>query len=63
MFLMAAVPAAAAELAGRVVEDHTGNPLASAEIRVVKPGRRTLTADLETSSDGRFAASNLPDGE
>ncbi len=38
-------------------------PLASAEIRVVKPGQRTLAADLETSSDGRFAASNLHDGE
>jgi hypothetical protein len=53
----------AADLAGRVVEDHTGNPLASAVVRVVKPGMRTLAAELETSTDGRFTASNLPDGE
>ena len=62
ILLMAALPAAAADLEGRVVEDHTGNPLASAEVRVVKPGQRTLAADLETTSDGRFSA-NLPDGE
>ena len=53
----------AADLAGRVVEDHTGNPLASAVVRVVKPGMRTLAAELETAGDGRFHASNLPDGE
>jgi 5-hydroxyisourate hydrolase-like protein (transthyretin family) len=55
--------AAAADLAGRVLEDHTGNPLASVVVRVVKPGMKTLAAELETASDGRFTAGKLPDGE
>lgn len=58
-----ATAAIAADLAGRVVEDHTGNQLASAVVRVIKPGMKTLAAELETSGDGRFTAPNLPDGE
>ena len=30
--------ASAANLEGRIVEDHTGNPLASVEVRVYKTG-------------------------
>ena len=63
LFCALSAAAYAAELAGRVVEDHTGNPLASAEVRVVKPGQRTLAADLETGGDGRFSVPNLPPGE
>jgi protocatechuate 3,4-dioxygenase beta subunit len=53
----------AADLEGRIVEDHTGNPLASVEVRVYKTGQRTLAAHLETDSSGRFHAAGLGDGE
>jgi hypothetical protein len=46
-----------------IVEDHTGNPLASVEVRVYKTGQRTLAAHLETDSSGRFRAPGLADGE
>ena len=55
--------ASAANLEGRIVEDHTGNPLASVEVRVYKTGQRTLAAHLETDSSGRFRAPGLGDGE
>jgi hypothetical protein len=53
----------AANLEGRVVEDHTGNPLASVEVRVYKTGQRTLAAHLETDTSGGFRAQGLGDGE
>lgn len=53
----------AANLEGRVVEDHTGNPLASVEVRVYKIGQRTLAAHLETDTSGQFRAEGLGDGE
>ncbi|MEO8097455.1 MAG: carboxypeptidase-like regulatory domain-containing protein [Acidobacteriota bacterium] len=49
-------------LAGRVLEDHTGAPLASANVKVSRPGDRFLAADLETDRDGRFQAAGLPAG-
>jgi len=52
-----------ATLEGSVVEDHSGNPLASVEVRVYKMGQRTLAAHLETDTDGRFRAPGLADGE
>jgi hypothetical protein len=55
--------ASAANLEGRIVEDHTGNPLASVEVRVYKTGQRTLAAHLETDSSGRFRVPGLGDGE
>lgn len=55
--------AALIPLGGRVVEDHTGNPLASVEIQVSRPGVYQLAAHLETTPEGRFVAEGLPDGE
>src|SRR5689334_14771176 len=52
-----------ATLDGRVVEDHSGNPLASVEVKVYRVGQRTLAAHLETDGNGAFHAANLPDGE
>ena len=63
ILLWACLPLGAGTLDGRVVEDHTGNPLASVELRVHKIGQRTLAAHLETDTNGAFHAENLPDGE
>ncbi len=48
---------------GRVIEDHTGAPLAGAELRVAKAGAQTLIAELETDSAGAFPLPDLPEGE
>ena len=61
--LLATATAWSADLDGRIVEDHSGNPLASVEVRVYLSGQRTLAAHLETDGSGRFHAPNLPDGE
>ena len=53
----------AGEFEGRVVEDSTGNPLASAEVRFKKAGMRELAADLDTDAQGRVSAPGLPPGE
>src|ERR1017187_5388922 len=53
----------AQDLEGRVVEDSSGNPLASAELKFHKAGMRELAADLETDRDGRFRAPGLAAGE
>jgi hypothetical protein len=53
----------AQDLEGRVVEDSSGNPLASAELKFHKAGMRELAADLETDREGRFRAPGLPAGE
>lgn len=60
---LAALPCAAQEVDGRVLEDSSGEPLATAELRFHKAGMRELAADLETERDGRFHASGLPAGE
>jgi hypothetical protein len=49
--------------AGRVLEDSTGTPLASVELRFHKAGWRELAADLETGRDGRVRATGLDDGD
>src|SRR5262249_24804294 len=46
----------------RVIEDSTGNPLASAQVRFKKAGQRELAADLDTGRDGRILAPGLPPG-
>jgi 5-hydroxyisourate hydrolase-like protein (transthyretin family) len=61
--LALALPAAADTFAGKVVEDHSGDPLASVELRVARDGVRQLVADLETDADGRFQAEGIPPGE
>ena len=53
----------AADFAGRVVEDSSGDPVASAELKIRKPGQRELVADLETDRSGRFAGADLPEGD
>jgi hypothetical protein len=49
-------------IGGRVVEDHSGNALASAEIRVIR-GPSEVVAELEADSDGRFELPDLPAGD
>jgi 5-hydroxyisourate hydrolase-like protein (transthyretin family) len=64
IFLATLAAAAAGDtLAGRVLEDHTANPLASVEVRVYRAGVRQLAAHLETDLAGRFTALNLPAGD
>jgi hypothetical protein len=53
----------AATLSGRVVDDHAGAAVASADVRVFKTGVRAVAAELETDGEGRFHAEGLPDGE
>src|SRR5260370_5856257 len=55
--------ASAATISGRIVENHSGSPVASASVRIVKTGVRGLQADLETDGDGRFDAPELTAGE
>jgi len=50
-------------MAGTVVEDHSGVPLASAEVRISRSGAAGLAADLETNAAGRFRAPDLAGGE
>lgn len=54
---------AAPEFEGRVVEDSSGNPLASAEVRFHKAGMRELAADLDTDRNGRAHADSLAAGD
>lgn len=55
-------PALAVNVEGVVLRDDTGAALVSAEVRVAREGERYLTADLETGRDGRFRATDLPEG-
>jgi beta-lactamase regulating signal transducer with metallopeptidase domain len=56
-------PAAPQEFEGRVIEDSSGNALASAEVRFRHSGKRELTADLDTDRLGRVRTSILPAGD
>jgi len=53
----------ALDITGRVVADHSGEPLASARVRVVRVGQKLLAADRDTDRDGRFSARGLPEGD
>ena len=55
--------ASGATLQGRVIEDHSGSPVASASVRMVTASLTGLAADLETDGQGRFEAPGLPEGE
>ena len=57
------VPLVCAAFEGRVLEDHSADPLASARIRVRRTGAAGLVADLDTDSRGRFRAPGLPSGD
>jgi len=50
-------------LEGRVVEDSSGSPLPSVELRFHQAGMLEMAADLETDGDGRFRAEGLPPGK
>lgn len=55
--LLSALLIAAAEgetIRGVVLEDHSGAPVPSAEVRVLRAGTREVVADLATDRDGRF---------
>ena len=52
-----------ANLVGWVVEDSSGAPIDSAELKVHKAGQRELVADLETDDSGRLPAVILPPGD
>jgi len=60
---LAAYSLRAATLDGRVMEDHSGNPLASVELKIAREGVRQLTADLETDASGQFHAEGIPAGD
>jgi hypothetical protein len=51
------------DFAGRVIEDSSGEPVASAELRIHKAGLRELVADLETDRAGRFTGAELAAGD
>ena len=53
----------ALDITGRVVADHSGEPLASARVRVVRVGQKLLAADRDTDRDGKFSVRGLPDGD
>ena len=50
-------------LRGKVVEDHSNAPVASADVKVYRTGVRQLAAELETDGNGAFAADGLPAGD
>jgi hypothetical protein len=55
--------ASAETIEGRVVEDHSGSPLASAGVRVFKVGTHAAVGDLDTDGEGRFNVPGLPAGD
>lgn len=58
-----ALPATAERITGKVVQDDSGTPVVSAEVKISKQGSPRLTADLESDTDGRFDAPELDPGE
>jgi hypothetical protein len=61
--VLLACSASAASISGRVVADHSDAAVASAEVRFYKTGLTGLAADLDTDGEGRFSASELPEGD
>jgi hypothetical protein len=60
--IVVAVSALAETLQGRVVEDHSGQAVVAARVRVLRLGETRLAADLDTDSSGRFQA-DVPAGD
>lgn len=54
---------AAGLLTGRVVEDRSGAPVQSSDVRIYRDGVRMLAADLETDGNDRFEGAGLPQGD
>jgi hypothetical protein len=63
VLLLATAGAMAQTVAGRVVEDSSGDPVATAEVKIHKTGLRELAADLDTDRAGRFSSMDLPAGD
>jgi len=61
--ILAASSAPTETIAGKVVQDDSGAPLASVEVRISRAGAGGLAADLETDTAGRFRAPDLPPAE
>ncbi len=55
--------AGASVISGTVIEDHSGNAVVSAEVKVLRHGNTTLVADLETDGNGRFELPDVSDGD
>ncbi len=53
----------ASAISGRVVEDHSGNALASPDIRVIRGDGSELAAEFESDSNGYFEAPSLSAGD
>ncbi len=52
-----------ATITGKVIADHSGAPVASADVHFYRTGSTGLAADLETDVDGKFSAAELDPGE
>src|SRR4051794_32549327 len=63
LLLITATAAQGQNFTGRVVEDSTGDAVASAELKIHKAGLRELVADLDTDRTGHFAGPVLASGE
>jgi hypothetical protein len=50
-------------IVGRIVEDHTGSPLASVGVRIFNADALSVLADLDTDGAGRFEAPGFPAGD
>jgi hypothetical protein len=50
-------------ITGIVIEDHSGNPVTSADVQVVRAGASDLVADLESDSGGHFELPPLAAGD
>jgi len=50
-------------IAGKVVQDDSGAPLPSVEVRISRAGSPSLVADVETDTSGQFRAPDLPPAE
>ena len=60
---LGACPLAAEILSGRVLEDHSGDPLAAVVLRLTQVGQQQDVAALETDANGRFHAEGITAGE
>lgn len=63
LLLSCAVALPGASLGGKVVEDHSGAPLASVDVSLSKTGQQRLAADLDTDASGHFSVPGLAPGE
>lgn len=50
------------KLRGKILEDHSGEPVTSARIKVLQAGNTTLAADLDSGRDGQFQSPELSQG-